>query len=131
MPLAKYNELEAKYQHAVQDILNGGTVPQQEVKVVATDEEVDKLRKELFTRNNSLSNLDYCKKALALRKALIDRGERDPFLPYGRKPNGDLVLPTESDIEAANRVATVMEECITYVKGDSQLFTNELSRRTQ
>lgn len=131
VPLAKYNELEAKYNHAVRDILNGGEAKKEEAIVVPTDEEVNKLREKLFSKNSNLSNLEYAKTALELRTALIARGERDPFLPYGRKPNGELLLPTANDEEAAERVAKEMQECIDYSNGDSGLFTNELMRRTQ
>ena len=37
---------------------------------------------------------------------------------------------SRSDYEAAERVATVVRECIEYAKGDSAVFTNELQRRT-
>ena len=40
------------------------------------------------------------------------------------------IVPTTEDIECANRVAEVVKECIEYADGDSQLFTNELNRRT-
>ena len=75
--------------------------------------------------NEHQSNLEYWENALNLRQALIDSGENDPFLPYGHK-----IVPTTEDVECANRVAEVVKECIEYANGDSQLFTNELNRRT-
>ena len=45
-------------------------------------------------------------------------------------PVGKRITPTDEDISAANRVATVLQECVDYAQGDSQAFTNELQRRT-
>lgn len=88
-------------------------------------ENINNLRSKLFSKENNLSNLEYCDTALQLRDALIENGMRDPFLPSGHN-----VVTTDSDIETANRVATVMKECIDYSDGDSNIFTNELQRRT-
>ena len=86
---------------------------------------INNLRKKLFGKGNNLNNLEYCDTALQLRDALIENGDKDPFLPFGHN-----VIATESDIETANRVANVMRECIDYAEGDSDIFTNELQRRT-
>ena len=86
--------------------------------------DINALRKKVF-ENEHHSNLEYWENALNLRQALIDSGENDPFLPYGHK-----IVPTTEDVECANRVAEVVKECIEYANGDSQLFTNELNRRT-
>ena len=83
------------------------------------------LRKQLFTDNVSMSNLEYWQKTLDLRDAVIKETGKDPFLPYGKK-----ISPTVEDVEAANRVAAVVRECIDYADGDSRIFTNELDRRT-
>lgn len=92
-------------------------------KPKATLEEINKMRKDLF--NNDHSNLDYVSKTLELRKALIENGEPDPFLPQGKN-----YIATDEDLAAAEKLATVFEECIEYAEGDSELFTNELMRRT-
>lgn len=94
---------------------------------IATEEPVDinQLRKELFNKNSNMSNLDYVSNALKLREALIEKGERDPFLPCGKD-----YLPTEYDISTANRVAEVLSDCVEYAQGNSDVFTNELTRRT-
>lgn len=88
--------------------------------------DVNKLRKELFNRDSSLSNLDYVSNALKLRDALIEKGERDPFLPYGEKVN-----LTAEHYDTAERVATVLQECVNFAEGDSGIFTAELQRRTK
>lgn len=116
---SKYDQLKAENKRLIDSIVNG-----QEINVGAKEEEVDinGLRDDLF--NHQLSNLEYVTKSLQLRNELIKSGEPDPFLPIGKQ-----ILPTDEDIKCANRVAQVLQECIDYAEGDSQVFTNELNRR--
>lgn len=88
--------------------------------------DVNELRKKLFNKDASLSNLEYVDTALKLRKALIDNGERDPFLPYG-----DRVDTTAEHYAKAETVANVLQECVDFADGDSGIFTAELQRRTK
>jgi hypothetical protein len=117
---ADYDKLKAEHNRAMNALINGGQLD-------APTEKVDKdaLRKELYSQDNGLSNLEYWQKTLTLRQAIIDDGGKDPFLPYGQK-----IAPTAEDIECAGRVAKVVQECIDYADGDSRIFTNELDRRT-
>ena len=85
--------------------------------------DVDQLRKDLFTQNSSMTNLAYIDKALQLREALIERGEKDPFLPWGKN-----ISPTDADISTANKVASVLQDCVDYADGDSSVFQSELQR---
>lgn len=119
-----YNKLKADNKKLIDALANGTQMDVVESKVSAV-ENINNLRKKLFSKGNDLTNLDYCKTAVELRDALIEKGERDPFLPFGHN-----VVATESDHETANRVASVMKECIDYADGDSDIFTNELQRRT-
>lgn len=120
-----YNKLKADNKKLIDALANGTSVEGMvEPKTSAVDK-INECRKKLFAKENNLSNLEYCKTAVELRDALIEKGMRDPFLPFGHN-----VVTTESDIETANRVATVMRECIDYADGDSDIFTNELQRRT-
>lgn len=82
---------------------------------------IEELREKLF--NQDSTNLDYISNALKLRNALIEKGEKDPFLPYGKN-----IIPTDDDIATAERVATKLQECVDYANGDSNIFTNELQR---
>ena len=120
-----YDKLRLDNKRLIDALANGtqieGVV---EPKVSAVDK-INELRTKLFSKGNNLNNLEYCKTAVELRDALIENGERDAFLPFGHN-----VIATESDIETANRVATIMKECIDYADGDSDIFTNELQRRT-
>ena len=51
-------------------------------------------------------------------------GKPDPFLPIGEQ-----IMPTDQDIQTAQKVADVLQECVDYAEGDSAVFTNELQRR--
>ena len=85
--------------------------------------DVDQLRKDLFKRDTSMTNLTYIDNALKLREALIERGEKDPFLPWGHQ-----ISPTDADINTANKVASILQECVDYADGDASVFQSELQR---
>ena len=114
-----YKKLEAENKNLLNSIVNDLNPKKEEDKEVA---DINELRKRL--RKDDPSNLEYIKNVLELREAVLSSGGNDPFLPYGKK-----IVPTNDDIEAANRVATVLKECVDYANGDSLLFTNELYRR--
>jgi hypothetical protein len=117
---SKYEALRADNKRLLDSIVNGQSV---ESQAPVNKPSIDELRKQVFKEDQS--NLDYVTHALELRDALIANGEPDPFLPYGKK-----IVPTDEDVAAAERVATVLRECVDYAEGDSQIFTNELQRRT-
>ena len=119
-----YNKLKADNKKLIDALANGTQMDAVGSKVSAVDK-INECRTKLFSKGNNLTNLEYCDTALQLRDALIANGEKDPFLPSGHN-----VVTTESDNETANRVATVLKECIDYADGDSDIFTNELQRRT-
>ena len=116
----KYDALKADNKRLVEALVNGQTIETNSKPPV----DIQALRNELF-RNENQTNLQYVENALKLRNALIESGEPDPFIPQGSK-----VIATSEDIAAAQRVADVLQECIDYAEGDSQVFTNELQRRT-
>jgi hypothetical protein len=122
----EYEKLKAENKQILDLYVDGkGDDKQEEAEVVPT---IDELREDLFgpkSEKKEISNLEYAQKALLLRKQLMDKGEPDPFLPIGKQ-----ITPDDADIAAANRVATVLQECIDYAEGDSAVFTNELQRRT-
>ena len=120
-----YNKLKADNKKLIDALANGTQVEGVVEPKVSAIENINNLRKKLFSKGSNLNNLEYCKTAVELRDALINKGERDPFLPFGHN-----VVTTDSDHETAERVATVMKECIDYADGDSDIFTNELQRRT-
>lgn len=118
---SKYEQLRADNKRLLDSIVNGQTI---DVQLAKPEVDIQELRNNLFGKEGQ-SNLDYCSNALKLREALIEKGEKDPFLPCGTK-----TLPTDEDIATANRVAKIMQECVDYADGDSDIFTNELMRRT-
>ena len=118
----EYAKLQEDNKRLLKSLVNGTAVADGQGSPEKVD--LNALRKDLFM-NENLSNLEYWQNALKLRQELIDSGRPDPFLPQGVNIN-----PTSEDREAANRVADVMQECIDYADGDSQLFTAELMRRT-
>lgn len=117
---AAYDKLKEENKQLLDALINGGQVTQEITKEPVN---IDSLRKKLFSGEAELSNLDYMKTALELREALLDQGSPDPFLPYGQN-----IVPTDEDIETADRVADAIKSCIDYADGDSEIFTNELQR---
>ena len=119
-----YDKLKSENQRLLDALVQG-----KEIEITNTKEPVDinKLRKELFdNRDKNISNLDYVSNALKLRDALLEKGERDPFVPYG-----DKVTLTAEHFDKANMVAEVLKECVEFADGDSGIFTAELQRRTK
>ena len=120
-----YDKLKADNKKLIDALASGTQIESKVEQKIDAVENINNLRKKLFGKGNNLNNLEYCKTALELRDALIEKGERDPFLPFGHE-----VVATDSDYESAERVANVMKECIDYADGDPDIFTNELQRRT-
>lgn len=121
----EYERLKNENKKLVSEIINGGGdgSGHSESK---EQPDIAKLREELYgPKCSELSNLDYWKKTLELRKAIIDAGDPDPFLPIGAK-----ISPTDDDAKAANNVATVVQECIDEADGNSEVFTALLQSRT-
>lgn len=86
---------------------------------------IEDLRKKLFgAGSESLSNLDFAKSALELRKQVIASGGYDPFVPQGAKARA-----TPEDYDAAQRVADVLQDCVDKSEGDSGAFTAYLMSR--
>ena len=123
---SEYDKLRAENKKLIDAVVNGQ--PGQEEPAVSkhSKEQIDDLRNELFNSPRELNNLEYITKAMELREALMENGEPDPFLPVGKQ-----ISPTRDDLEGAEKVAQVYRECIEYADGDSEVFTNELMRRTR
>lgn len=113
---ADYENLKKENEMLLESLINGETIEKP-----VEDVDIDKLRDDLF--NSESNNLEYIKNALQLRSELIKRGEKDPFLPYGKN-----IVPTKDDIETAEKVANILQECVDYADGDSSVFTTELQR---
>jgi hypothetical protein len=114
---ATYEKLKDEHNKLLKSFINGEKIDVQQEETV----DIEKLRNDLF--NKECTNLEYVTNALKLRDAIMEKGGKDPFLPYGEK-----ILPTDEDIATANRVATALREAVEYADGDSNIFTNELQR---
>ena len=123
---SEYNKLRAENKRLIDAVVNGQPGQEEQVVVKHTKEQIDDLRNDLFNSPRELNNLEFITKTMELREALMENGEPDPFLPVGKQ-----ISPTRDDIEGAEKVAQVYKECIEYAEGDSEVFTNELMRRTR
>ena len=123
---SEYDKLRAENKRLIDAVVNGQPGQEEPVFTKHSKEQIDDLRNELFNSPRELNNLEYITKAMELREALMENGEPDPFLPVGKQ-----ISPTRDDLEGAEKVAQVYKECIDYAEGDSEVFTNELMRRTR
>ena len=123
---SEYDKLRAENKKLIDAVVNGQPGQEEQVSVKHSKEQIDELRNDLFNSPRELNNLEYITKAMELREALMENGEPDPFLPVGKQ-----ISPTRDDLEGAEKVAQVYRECIEYAEGDSEVFTNELMRRTR
>ena len=123
---SEYDKLRAENKRLIDAVVNGQPGQEEQVAVKHSKEQIDDLRNDLFNSPRELNNLEFITKTMELREALMENGEPDPFLPVGKQ-----ISPTRDDIEGAEKVAQVYKECIEYAEGDSEVFTNELMRRTR
>ena len=123
---SEYDKLRAENKKLIDAVVNGQPGQEEQASAKHSKEQIDELRNDLFNSPRELNNLEYITKAMELREALMENGEPDPFLPVGKQ-----ISPTRDDLEGAEKVAQVYRECIDYAEGDSEVFTNELMRRTR
>ena len=118
----EYSKLRAENKKLLDALVNGQQIDLPKEEPV----NVDELRRKLFNKDANLTNLEYVDTALKLRNALIEQGERDPFLPVG-----DRVSETAEMYDIAQRVADGLQECVDFADGDSGIFTAHLQRITK
>lgn len=114
-----YNKLKAENKKLLDSIVNGTDAG---LSTPVEKKSVEELRAAYLKEDQS--NLEYITNALKLREALMAEGKPDPFLPIGEQ-----ILPTDDDVAKAAHVAEILQECVDYAEGDSNVFTNELQRR--
>lgn len=119
----QYEKVLKERQQLFDRVMNGEPidVPQE----VVDKPSIKELRDKLYVNQSCKNDLDVIQTTLALREALLSEGQPDPFIPEGKK-----IQPSQADIEAAQRTAKILKECVDVAEGDSQLFLNELARRT-
>lgn len=118
----KYDKVVEEKNKYLKALIDGSQVADETKSKEPVD--IDALRKDLFGKD--LSNLEYAKKALALRNELIERDGVDIFVGRGSK-----IAPDESDYTSAQKVADAFQSCIDVADGDSEIFTRELMRITK
>ena len=116
-----YVKLQQENKQLLNSLVNGQGIEIEKEEPV----DIDGLRQKVFSATkHDMTNLEYVSNALKLREALMERGEMDPFVPSGKK-----IHPTDDDFKKADKVATVLQECVDYADGDAMVFTDELKRR--
>ena len=118
-----YNKVVAEKNKYLKALIDGNQVAEVQNKEPV---DIDGLRKELFGGEKDLTNLEYAKKALELRDAIIERDGVDILVGRGSK-----LTPTDDDYEGAQRLADGFQQCIDVAQGDSEIFTRELMRITE
>ena len=110
----EYQKLRAENKKLLDALVSGKEIDVQPEKPV----DVNELRKKLFNKDSQMSNLEYIDTSLKLRNALIEKGERDPFLPIGSH-----VSETPEMYDKAQAVADLLQDCVDFADGDSGVFT--------
>ena len=117
---SQYEKLKAENKKLLDSLVSGQTP---DIAKPVEKPDINELKMKLFNPDNDLNNLEYVETMLKLRNALIENGERDPFLPIG-----DKVEITVDTINKAENVANVLQECIDLAQGDSGVFNAQLER---
>lgn len=119
VPKDRYQKLEEDNRKLMKALANGETI---QVEAPNTPD-IEELRKNYLDFENK-TDLQIAKDTLALRNALIEAGEADPFLP-----NGKTVEITDQDIVDAQRVADLLQYAIDQSNGDSGVFSASLASK--
>lgn len=116
-----YNKLRNENKQLLDALVSGQEIP----TPTTPKPSIQELRNKMFGEQE-LSNIEYWKTAVELRDALIEAGERDPWLPVG-----DKVAITGELIESKQRQAEAFKEMIEFADGDNGIFTAEYQRRVK
>ena len=125
VPRKQYEELQAENRELLDTLINGGQITN---VIEQPQKTIQEMRVELFSKeaaDKGMTNLEFVTKSLELRDAIIKSGGTDPFLPVGKG-----IEITREDYEAAEFTAEQFRQCIDIADGNSEVFTNELMRRT-
>lgn len=116
-----YEKVVDERQQLFEKVINGDPIPEQQEEKL----DVKELRDKLFGGDgtNCKNDLEFTENALKLRKALIESGEPDPFLPIGHE-----LSPTDADIAAAERAAETMARWVEEAKGNKDVYLTERIR---
>lgn len=121
VPKTDYEKVVKEKNDYFKALVNGDTIEQKVEEKV----DVNELRKDLFSEDSNLTNLDFAENALKLREEIINTEGKDIFCPYGKH-----ISPQDSDYVDAQRVADGLQHCIDIADGNPDIFRNELYRIT-
>ena len=108
----EYAKLQEKNKNLMRQIINGGGSKEAEETI-----NIEECRKALFENPEDLTDLDFWKNTLALRKARLEKEGVDIFLPKGKKTRY-----SNDDKESAKHVAEVIGQLIEDSEGSPQVF---------
>lgn len=124
----EYDKLKEENKTLIKALAGEGPAPEG-AQETGKKPDIKELRKKFLTAGEeNLSNAETVQTALELRKALIESGERDPFLPQGMK-----IQTTPQDIATANKVADNLQKMLdeaTDEEGyiDEEMFNAQLRK---
>lgn len=116
-----YDKLQQENKQLLNSLVNGQNIEVEKEPEV----DIEALRKKLYGEDSNLCGLEYVSNTLQLRKALMEKGELDPFVMKA----GKLSSPEVDDFKKAERVASVLQECVDIADGNPVVFDNEFQRR--
>ena len=108
----EYIKLQEKNKNLMRQIINGGGTSGESEEAI----DLEEVRKKIFQNPEDLSDLEFWKNTLVLRKERLKEGV-DIFLPKGKKTRY-----TQADKDSANHVAEVIEHLIEDSEGSPQVF---------
>ena len=124
-----YAKLEKENKELLASLLDGKALEVPPGEASRDEPSLAELRKELFSKDSSMLNLDYVKKALQLRDKIIEEmgEEYDPFAP--QYPSFVQVTPDQirAEREQAKIVADQLRELVDKADGSPAMFNGLLS----
>lgn len=119
-----YNKLMEENKNLLDSLVNGNGQVSTETDTAEKKVPLSQLRKELFTPDKELSDLEYVTKALELRERVLEETGEDCFVGASHS-----YTPTAEDYAKAAHCAEVYKECIEDANGDNGRFIAALQSR--
>ena len=113
----EYDKIKEENAALFNAVLNGETIETKQEK----KRTVDEIRKDLFNKNTTKTNLDYVKKSLELRNAILERDKVDIFVNTDRF-NQLSPSAIEEEKKGAEAVANVLQHCVDSAKDNPTMF---------
>lgn len=120
----EYLKLKREHTKLLKDYVDGTVTATEGPKTQVPERTVRDIKKELFTPNRQLSDVEYVTKTLELRKKVIDETGVDCFVPHSHNYS-----PTDSDFQKAEKVAKVLQDCVDLSDGDNGKFIANLQSK--